>query len=54
MKVEGLDPTLVRPRDWYRQRPEWGMKSGSRPVFLMLAVYGYDPAKGLMSRRVAE
>jgi ABC-2 type transport system permease protein len=26
----------------------------STAVFLMLAVYGYDPAKGLMSRRVAE
>jgi len=23
MKIEGLDPNLVRPRDWYRQRPEW-------------------------------
>jgi len=23
-------------------------------IFLTLAVYGYDPAKGLMARRVAE
>jgi hypothetical protein len=28
--------------------------AGSTIVFLTLAVYGYDPAKGLMARRAAE